>query len=96
MVYLTKYARLAQRWKLAWGLSGCNARGADRVWTMLTTDWRDRVLDVFDTNGAFIRRVAVPVAIRPSPQPVVRGNLLYGVEFGEFDEPYVVVLRIGS
>ncbi len=67
---------------------------ADRIWTLLTTDGTDRVMEIHDADGAFLRRITLPVVLRSSPQPIVRGNLLYGVEFDELDVPYVVVLRI--
>jgi hypothetical protein len=67
-----------------------------RVWTLLTTDGSNRVVDVHDQAGTFVQRITLPVALRKDPQPIVRGNLLYGLALDELDVPGLVVLRIDN
>ncbi len=66
----------------------------DRIWTLLTTDGTNRLLEVFTPDGTFLSRFQLPVHLLSSPQPVVRGNVLYGLVLGDFDEPYVVGLLV--
>lgn len=53
-----------------------------------------RMFDVFDPEGRYLGPVRMPFVLRRSPEPVVRGDFLYGVVFDELDVPYVVKARI--
>lgn len=57
-------------------------KGATRAW------------EVFDERGYYVGRVASPVPIEKEPFPVFGADRVTGVTLGEFDEPYVVQLRI--
>ena len=63
-----------------------------RVWVMPTTRAAPsgRVLDLFDTAGRDIARVALPWGLSPAPEPIFRDSMIYGVVRDEFDVPYVV------
>ncbi|MDE2985273.1 MAG: 6-bladed beta-propeller [Gemmatimonadota bacterium] len=50
--------------------------------------------EVFDARGYYVGRVASPVPIEKKPFPVFGADRVTGVTLGEFDEPYVVQLRI--
>lgn len=52
-------------------------------------------VDVFMETGVYLGRVTLPELLQLSPNPVFRGQYLYGVVLGEFDIPYVVRYRIG-
>jgi 6-bladed beta-propeller len=75
-------------------LEGFVVDDTDRVWTLLNRGGPDRVLEVHDAHGVFLGRFHLPVAIRSTPQPVIRGNLVYGVVHDDLDVPYLVVLSV--
>lgn len=56
-------------------------------------EWRQpRIYDVLDTSGCYFGRIRFPN--RNTTVEVARGNLVWVVEKGRFDEPYVVRYRI--
>lgn len=56
------------------------------------TSWREpAVYDVFEADGSFLGSVRLPPRVSVS---VFRGDLVWGVRRGEFDESYVVRLRL--
>jgi hypothetical protein len=56
------------------------------------TTWHEPVVyDVFDADGAFLGSVRAPGRAELS---VFRGNRVWGVRTGEYDEQYVVVFRL--
>lgn len=64
----------------------------DHIWVARTEE--ADLFDVFDPVGRFLGVIEVPFALQESPEPVVRGGLLYGVVRDEYDVPYVVRARI--
>lgn len=63
------------------------------VWIETEQD-ATRAWEVFDERGYYVGRVASPVPIEKKPFPVFGADRVTGVTLGEFDEPYVVQLRI--
>ena len=63
-----------------------------RAWVARATtrDETTRAFDVFNPVGQFLGTVMAPFRLQMSPQPIVRGGMLYGVARGELDVPYVV------
>ena len=56
------------------------------------TTWREpNIYDVFDTEGTFLGSVAVPPRTNLR---LVRGNEVWGIRRGEFDEPMVVRFQL--
>jgi len=56
------------------------------------TSWREpAVYDVFEADGSFLGSVTLPPRVSVS---VFRGDHIWGVRRGEFDESYVVRLRL--
>ena len=45
-------------------------------------------------TGVYLGRVTLPEPLQLSPNPLFRGQYLYGVVLDEFDIPYVVRYRI--
>lgn len=50
--------------------------------------------DVFDPDGRYLGRVAVPFALAQYPPPVIRHGLIYGVAHDDLEVPYVVRARV--
>jgi len=50
-------------------------------------------VDAFDSTGAFLARILLPVKVQQEPL-LVRGGALYGVTRDSLDVPYVVRLRL--
>lgn len=64
-------------------------------WVWIETEQgATRAWEVFDERGYYVGRVASPVPIEKKPFPVFGADRVTGVTLGEFDEPYVVQLRI--
>lgn len=56
-------------------------------------EWRQpRIYNVLDTSGCYLGRIRFPN--RNTTVEAARGNLVWVVEEGQFDEPYVVRYRI--
>jgi DNA-binding beta-propeller fold protein YncE len=52
------------------------------------------VFDVFDPEGRYVGRVALPVEAARTVNVVIRGDRVYAVVMGEMDEPQVVGFRL--
>ncbi|MGD8727004.1 MAG: 6-bladed beta-propeller [Gemmatimonadales bacterium] len=50
--------------------------------------------DVFTPDGRYLGHVRVPDALRPSPEPIVRGDSVWAVARDELDVPRIVRYRI--
>lgn len=57
-------------------------------------DDEGRLFDIFDAGGRYLGMVRLPFALRPSPHPIVRDGVLYGITSDEMGVPYVVRGRI--
>lgn len=57
-------------------------------------DDEGRLFDIFDAEGRYLGMVRLPFALRPSPQPVVRRGVLYGIVSDAMGVPYVVRGRV--
>ena len=53
-----------------------------------------RRYDIFDAEGRYLGMVRLPFPLQSSPQPIVRGGVLYGVTSDGMGVPYVVRGRI--
>jgi len=57
--------------------------------------WREPVrFDVFDVDGTYLGVLDTPRGFRASPQPAVRGNVMWAVVRDQLDVPYLVRFRI--
>lgn len=69
---------------------------AGRLWVERTTaDGEPREADVFDANGSLVLRASWPRAVRLGLESWVGTEWVAGIARGEFDEPQVVVMRVG-
>lgn len=53
-----------------------------------------RVWDIFDPEGRYLGRLALPFNLALGPMPRVRDDVLYGVVRDEMDVPYVILARL--
>lgn len=51
-------------------------------------------LDVFDAEGRYLGRIALPFRLQRRPVPIVENDMLYGVTLNELEVPFVVRARI--
>jgi hypothetical protein len=68
-----------------------------RLWVqrVTTAGERNRVHDLFDTDGRFLGTIRLPFPVSGSPAPVFRSGMLYAVTQDELEVQYVVRARIG-
>jgi hypothetical protein len=65
------------------------------VWVAaLVDEAQPDALDVFNPEGRYLGRVALPEGLSRYPAPVIRGDRIYAVVRDELDVPYVVRLQL--
>jgi sugar lactone lactonase YvrE len=69
-------------------------RGYAWVQPTLPAGERGLAFDVFDPEGRYVGRVALPLEAERTVNVVVRGDRLYAVAMGEMDQPQVVGFRL--
>ena len=70
--------------------------GEGNIWVLPVTvpEEEARIVDIFDPEGRYLGRIALPFPISNNPPPVFRDGYMYAVTEDELEVPYVVRARI--
>ena len=73
----------------------CDDEG--NLWVELTATTAEEdgyLFDIFDPEGRYLGALRLPFPLQLSPEPIVRGGILYGATTDELGAPVVVRARI--